>query len=205
MVIGVTLGEARAPPPPRPGSSADNDGWLDRKTRVARRYGRSSYGVGLSFRATGKDFDTDARLDTTLYAAHGGVFLIIVAGVGVVGTVGVSGLLQAQAADHAFVVEHLRAYLAELGARLRRPASHGDARRNDGSRGPKRRPSPIGRRDRGDPRDRLRFIPGSVAGSTPAVASNHAAAKPPGAGGDCTCAHPRLCRWSSPWSPHSSW
>lgn len=111
IVIGISLGEARVFHTALPGSSADNDGWLDRKTRVARRYGRSSYGVGLSFRAAGKDFDTDARLDTTVYAAHGGVFPITVAGVGVVGTVGVSGLPQAD--DHAFVVEHLRAWLAD--------------------------------------------------------------------------------------------
>ncbi|MGA7149608.1 MAG: heme-degrading domain-containing protein [Microbacterium sp.] len=113
VVIGVTIGEARVFHTALPGSSADNDGWLDRKTRVARRYGRSSYGVGLSFRAAGKDFDTDARLDTSRYAAHGGVFPITIVGVGVVGTVGVSGLPQAQ--DHAFVVDHLRAHLAGLG------------------------------------------------------------------------------------------
>ena len=60
----------------------------------------------------GKDFDVDARLDPALYAAHGGVFPLTIAGVGVVGTVGVSGLPQAD--DHAFVVEQLRTYLAEL-------------------------------------------------------------------------------------------
>ena len=112
IVIGITLGEARVFHTALPGSSADNDGWLDRKTRVAKRYGRSSYGVGLSFRAKGRDFDTDARLDTGLYAAHGGVFPITVLGVGMVGTVGVSGLPQAD--DHAFVVEHLRAWLDGL-------------------------------------------------------------------------------------------
>jgi uncharacterized protein (UPF0303 family) len=110
IVIGITLGEARVFHTALPGSSADNDGWLERKSRVARRYGRSSFGVGLSFRASGKDFDTDARLDPTLYAAHGGVFPIRIAGVGVVGTVGVSGLPQAD--DHAFVVDQLRAWLA---------------------------------------------------------------------------------------------
>lgn len=115
IVIGITFGEARVFHTALPGSSADNDGWLDRKTRVARRYGRSSYGVGLSFRATGKDFDTDARLDTTQFAAHGGVFPLTIARVGVVGTVGVSGLPQAD--DHAFVVEHLRAFIADLQGR----------------------------------------------------------------------------------------
>lgn len=113
IVIGITLGEARVFHTALPGSSADNDGWLDRKTRVARRYGRSSFGVGLSFRAEGKDFDTSARLDTSVYAAHGGVFPITIVGVGVVGTVGVSGLPQAD--DHAFVVEHLREYLTLVG------------------------------------------------------------------------------------------
>ena len=114
IVIGISLGEARVFHAALPGSSADNDAWLERKSRVARRYGRSSYGVGLSFAAVGKDFDTSARLDTTRYAAHGGVFPITIVGVGVVGTVGVSGLPQAD--DHAFVVEHLRALRAELGA-----------------------------------------------------------------------------------------
>lgn len=109
IVIGISLGEARVFHVALPGSSADNDGWLERKARVARRYGRSSYGVGLSFKATGKDFDTSARLDTTQYAAHGGVFPITIVGVGMVGTVGVSGLPQAD--DHAFVVEHLRELL----------------------------------------------------------------------------------------------
>nr|WP_275575844.1 MULTISPECIES: heme-binding protein [unclassified Microbacterium] len=66
----------------------------------------------LSFRAAGGDFDTDARLDTTEYAAHGGVFPLTIAGVGVVGTVGVSGLPQAD--DHAFVVEQLRAWIADI-------------------------------------------------------------------------------------------
>lgn len=114
IVIGITLGEARVFHTALPGSSADNDDWLDRKTRVARRYARSSYGVGQSFKAVGRDFDVDARLDRSRYAAHGGVFPITIAGVGVVGTVGVSGLPQAE--DHAFAVEHLRAYLTVLTA-----------------------------------------------------------------------------------------
>ncbi|WBU37316.1 heme-degrading domain-containing protein [Homoserinibacter sp. YIM 151385] len=112
VAIGISLGEQRAFHAALPGSSADNDGWLERKTRVARRYGRSSYGVGASFRTAGKRFDEDARLDPAHYAAHGGVVAIVVDGVGPVGTVGISGLPQAE--DHAFVVEHLRALKARL-------------------------------------------------------------------------------------------
>ena len=55
-----------------PGASADNDGWLARKCAVVDRYGRSSLRVGEQFRVDGKSFDTDSRLDPTVYAAHGG-------------------------------------------------------------------------------------------------------------------------------------
>lgn len=92
-----------------PGTSADNDAWIDRKSRVVDRYGHSSFLVGTQFRAKGGSFDTDSRLDRDTHAAHGGVFPVIVRDVGVVGTVGVSGLPQAE--DHAFVVEQLEIFL----------------------------------------------------------------------------------------------
>ncbi|RKT57353.1 heme-degrading domain-containing protein [Saccharothrix australiensis] len=93
-----------------PGTSADNDEWIERKSRVVDRYGQSSFRVGERFRARGQTFEADSRLDPGAYAAHGGVFPVTVAGVGVVGTVGVSGLPQAE--DHAFVVAQLEAFLA---------------------------------------------------------------------------------------------
>lgn len=92
-----------------PGTSADNDAWIERKSRVVDRYGHSSFLVGTQFRAKGGSFDEDSRLDVDTYAAHGGVFPVIVRDVGVVGTVGVSGLPQAD--DHAFVVEQLEIFL----------------------------------------------------------------------------------------------
>jgi uncharacterized protein (UPF0303 family) len=88
-----------------PGSSADNDGWLARKCAVVDRYGWSSLRVGESFRVDGKSFDTDSRLDPARFAAHGGAFPVLVAGVGCVGTVAVSGLPQKE--DHRLVVETL--------------------------------------------------------------------------------------------------
>ncbi|QGV80465.1 heme-degrading domain-containing protein [Streptomyces ficellus] len=92
-----------------PGSSADNDDWIDRKRRVVERYAESSLLVGTRFRARGKSFDTDSRLDPAVYAAHGGSFPVSVAGAGVVGSVTVSGL--PQLADHALVVEALERFL----------------------------------------------------------------------------------------------
>ncbi|MDF9813422.1 heme-degrading domain-containing protein [Streptomyces sp. SPB162] len=87
------------------GTSPDNDAWLARKSRVAERYGASSYLVGARFRAKGTTFEESSRLDPDLYAAHGGAVPLRVAGVGIIGTVAVSGLPQAE--DHALAVEAL--------------------------------------------------------------------------------------------------
>jgi uncharacterized protein (UPF0303 family) len=93
-----------------PGTSPDNDAWIDRKSRVVDRYGHSSFYIGTLYREAGDTFENKSRLDLDLYAAHGGVFPIILRGTGPIGTVGVSGLPQAE--DHAFVVEQLSAFLA---------------------------------------------------------------------------------------------
>ncbi|MEI7035035.1 heme-degrading domain-containing protein [Streptomyces pratensis] len=93
-----------------PGSSADNDAWIDRKRKVVERYGESSYLVGTRFRAKGTTFEESSRLDPDVYAAHGGAFPIAVTGAGVIGTVTVSGLPQAE--DHSMVVEALERFTA---------------------------------------------------------------------------------------------
>jgi uncharacterized protein (UPF0303 family) len=92
-----------------PGSSADNDGWIDRKRAVVARYGESSLLVGTRFREKGKTFEADSRLDPHAYAAHGGSFPLTVEGAGVVGTVTVSGLPQLE--DHAMLVEALERFI----------------------------------------------------------------------------------------------
>ncbi|MEU0391308.1 heme-degrading domain-containing protein [Streptomyces sp. NPDC006208] len=90
------------------GSSADNDAWIDRKRRVVERYGESSYLVGARHRAKDTSFEDSSRLDPDRYAAHGGSFPIRVEGAGVIGSVTVSGLPQAE--DHAMVVEALERF-----------------------------------------------------------------------------------------------
>ena len=92
-----------------PGASADNDGWLARKSAVVDRYGQSSLRVGETFRVRGGSFDTDSRLDTQAYAAHGGAFPILINGTGCIGTIAVSGLPQLE--DHQLVVDTLEAIL----------------------------------------------------------------------------------------------
>jgi uncharacterized protein (UPF0303 family) len=93
-----------------PGSSADNDFWIDRKAAVVDRYGHSSYYVGCLHRANGGDFDVDARLDRNLFAAHGGAFPLTIRGTGPIGVIAVSGLPQVE--DHQFVVAALERFLA---------------------------------------------------------------------------------------------
>ncbi|WP_199753954.1 heme-degrading domain-containing protein [Amycolatopsis sp. WAC 01375] len=112
VTVSVRRGGQRLFHAALPGTSADNDAWIDRKSRVVDRYGHSSFLVGEQFHAKGTTFEADSRLDPDLYAAHGGVFPVLVENVGPVGTVGVSGLPQAD--DHAFVVEQLETFLATL-------------------------------------------------------------------------------------------
>ncbi|WP_221355793.1 heme-degrading domain-containing protein [Streptomyces beigongshangae] len=88
-----------------PGSTPDNDAWIDRKRRVVERYAASSLLVGTRFRAKDTTFEASSRLDPDTYAAHGGAFPITVEGAGVIGTVVVSGLPQLD--DHALVVKAL--------------------------------------------------------------------------------------------------
>ena len=85
-----------------PGSAPDNDAWILRKTRVVDRFGKASLHVGERARRDGTTFEEQMRLPPDEYAAHGGAFPITVRGVGVVGTVAVSGLPQLE--DHALVV-----------------------------------------------------------------------------------------------------
>jgi uncharacterized protein (UPF0303 family) len=92
------------------GSSADNDEWIKRKVATVMRFGHSSFYMGRSSAAKGVDFCTRYLLDPMRYAPQGGSFPIIVAGTGVVGTVTISGLPQAE--DHALVVEALTRFLA---------------------------------------------------------------------------------------------
>jgi uncharacterized protein (UPF0303 family) len=93
-----------------PGTTAENDSWIDRKVRVVGRFAEASYLVGRRLAATGTRLDEDLGVDPRLFAAHGGAFPIRVRDVGVIGTVTVSGLPQAD--DHAFVTEMIAAFLA---------------------------------------------------------------------------------------------
>ncbi len=93
-----------------PGTTAENDSWIDRKVNVVNRFGAASYLVGRRLAATETELDEALGVEPRLFAAHGGAFPIRIKDTGVVGTITVSGLPQAD--DHAFVVELIGAFLA---------------------------------------------------------------------------------------------
>jgi uncharacterized protein (UPF0303 family) len=95
------------------GTAADNDQWVERKVRTVRRFGNSSFLVGLRHRATGTPFEDRGWNDVSLFAAHGGSFPVNIQDSGLIGTVTVSGLPQLE--DHRLVVEAIERFLA-LGA-----------------------------------------------------------------------------------------
>ena len=92
-----------------PGTSPDNDSWIQRKTRVVHRFGHSSLYVRQASVERGTTFEEEFGLDPALYAAHGGGFPVVVRSVGPVGAVVVSGLPQLE--DHRMVVAAIRAHL----------------------------------------------------------------------------------------------
>lgn len=92
-----------------PGTASDNAEWIRRKNNVVDRFGHSSYYVGLGFRNRGLDFEKLSYVDNRELAAEAGAFPLLIKDVGMVGTVTVSGLPQAQ--DHTLLVAVLQDYL----------------------------------------------------------------------------------------------
>jgi len=114
VTVDVRRGEQQLFHAALAGTAADNDVWIERKNRVVRRFGHSSFYVGLLLGLEGTSIEEKFLVDGTLYAAHGGAFPVIVRHVGMVGTVTVSGLPQAE--DHRLVVAVLRGFLGLQGA-----------------------------------------------------------------------------------------
>jgi len=111
ITIDITRGEQQLFHAALAGTTANNDDWVARKARTVRKYGVSSFLVGLRHRSSGTPFETRPWTNNALYAAHGGCFPITIADSGVVGTVTVSGL--AQEDDHALAVEAIELFLAQ--------------------------------------------------------------------------------------------
>jgi uncharacterized protein (UPF0303 family) len=87
------------------GTTPDNAEWVRRKSNVVARFHSSSYALGIKLKVKNETLTEQQGLPLADYAPHGGSFPLAVKGVGVVGSVTVSGL--PQRADHELVVEAL--------------------------------------------------------------------------------------------------
>lgn len=88
-----------------PGTTPANADWARRKRNVVELLHKSSYRVGRELERDGTTLEAKMGLATRDHACHGGAFPLRVAGIGVVGTLTVSGLPQRE--DHELIVELL--------------------------------------------------------------------------------------------------
>ncbi len=93
------------------GTAIDNGEWIKRKNNVVKRFGHSSYYMGIYLKSAGQTMEEKYLLPSGDYAAHGGAFPLIIRDVGVVGTITVSGLPQQE--DHELVVTTLKQFLVK--------------------------------------------------------------------------------------------
>ena len=111
VTIDITQGDHQLFHASLPGTSADNDEWIKRKVRLVYRFGHSSFYMGQLLKSKGKRIEEAYLISENDYAPHGGCFPVIVKGIGMVGTITVSGLAQEE--DHKLVVQSNREFLAE--------------------------------------------------------------------------------------------
>jgi uncharacterized protein (UPF0303 family) len=105
LAVSVFLGDQHVFRYACPGTSAENDDWIERKRKTVYKFHEPSFLVGQRMISQGKEFHAETGLDQS-FAAHGGGFPLFV-GDTFVGAVVASGVPQQD--DHAIVVESLRA------------------------------------------------------------------------------------------------
>jgi uncharacterized protein (UPF0303 family) len=123
VTISIQLGEQRAFHAALSGTSADNDAWVERKSRVVRRFACSSLEVQDRYAKDDPDrFFSTFALSPSQYAPAGGAVPIRVRGT-LVGVLAVSGLESTE--DHELAVSALSAAKAQTSP-SRRPDTAGD-------------------------------------------------------------------------------
>ena len=111
ITINVTKGGQQLFHHSLEGTSPDNDQWVRRKNATVYRFYKSSYRFGLRLKNIGMTAEQRYGVSESDYCVWGGAFPVTVRGVGVVGTVTVSGLSQED--DHALAVWAIREYLVK--------------------------------------------------------------------------------------------
>jgi uncharacterized protein (UPF0303 family) len=99
-----------------PGSTSENQWWIDRKARVVMLKHHSTIYERVSAQERGVDWHKENNLLDETHAIHGGGLPLITKGEGFVGVLLVSGLPQVD--DHLLGVEVLTEFLARKGELL---------------------------------------------------------------------------------------
>ncbi|TDO51610.1 uncharacterized protein (UPF0303 family) [Kribbella sp. VKM Ac-2527] len=108
VTISIHLGAQRVFHAALPGTAADNDEWVMRKTRIVQRFDRSSQEVGTLAADDLMSFHTAFGLSAADYAPTGGGVPIRIHGT-MVGVLAISGLTSADDHDLAVTALHLAA------------------------------------------------------------------------------------------------
>jgi uncharacterized protein (UPF0303 family) len=96
-----------------PGSTVENQGWIDRKARVVMLKQHSTLFERVSAQERGVDWFAENKLTDVTHAIHGGGLPLITQGDGFVGVLLISGLPHVE--DHLLGVKVLTEFLARKG------------------------------------------------------------------------------------------
>ena len=91
------------------GTGPDNDRWIKGKVKVSNLMNHSSYHCQVYFENREKTIEEDFHLSHLEYLPYGGSFPIMIANVGMVGSITVSGLASDE--DHRFVTGVIKKFL----------------------------------------------------------------------------------------------
>ena len=116
IAVEVRLGDWTIYHASLPGSTVENQWWIDRKARVVLLKHHSTMYERVSAQERGVDWHKENNLLDETHAIHGGGLPLITKSEGFVGVLLISGLPQVQ--DHLLGVEVLTEYLARKGELL---------------------------------------------------------------------------------------
>jgi uncharacterized protein (UPF0303 family) len=116
IAVEVRLGDWTIYHASLPGSTAENQWWIDRKARVVLLKHHSTMYERVSAEERGVDWHKENNLLDETHAIHGGGLPLITKGDGFVGVLLISGLPQVE--DHLLGVEVLTEFLARKGELL---------------------------------------------------------------------------------------
>ena len=116
LAIELRLGDWTIYHASLPGSTVENQWWIDRKARVVLLKQHSTMYERVSAQERGVDWHKENNLLDETHAIHGGGLPLITKGEGFVGVLLISGLPQVD--DHLLGVEVLTEFLARKGEQL---------------------------------------------------------------------------------------